>query len=659
MNVLKTMRGMKLLKGLLWVVVISFIAAIFTLWGGGLDYEKRGRSFWGADYAVKVGGATIPPEIFRLQYRFYERQMRDMLGTSFKASYLQGASARMADDMARQLILARMAKESGLSVSDAELVAYIQRIYKLQSPAEYSQLLSRLGVSATDFQEYMRLQLIVDKLSNLLTDTTFMTDDELKRIYQEQNDRYKATYCVVPAGAFQGKVPPVSAGDVKARYEKEKASLTLPERRSVDYVRLTDAVVKDLVPITDAQLKAFYEQHKEQYTIKADERRASHVLFRVDEKTPPAQIEAARKKAQDIYERAKKGEDFAKLAKQYSEDSSKDAGGDLGWFERERMVKPFSDAVFAQCKSVGEIVGPVQSQFGFHVIKLTGLGGSVKPFEEVKGQIHQTILFQDENLKQEQKQVCERVAKELADAKDQAAFKAVADKYKLTVASLPHPVGKDEGLGPMGRDPKLVAAVFKAPLNKWESFDMSKDSGAMKVLYKVTAISPAHPATLEDVKADLEQKIKMDKQFEMARQSAVALLASSRDTATLEANAKNEKYSARASESLGAKDYVPNVGKNLVYAKACLAAKVGQAVGPFKTDTGYVVAYVTERTSADMAKFPDEKTNLRKSQGEEYARQLMDDYVQRERKTLEKSKAISINTVLVEQFEPKGTETQS
>jgi len=659
MNVLKTMRGMKLLKGLLWIVVISFIAAIFTLWGGGLDYEKRGRSLFGADYAVKVEGVTIPPEIFKLQYRFYERQMRDMLGTSFKASYLQGASARMADEMARQLILARMAKDYGLSVSDSELVAYIQKVYKLKTPEEYTQLLSRLGVPAAEFQEYMRLQLLVDKLKDLLTDTTFVSDDELKRIYQEQNDRYKATICIVPTGAFQDKVARATETEIKARYEQEKAGLTMPEKRSVDSLRLTDAAVKDLVPVTDAQMRAFYEQNKQQFSVKADQRRASHILIKVEGKAPPAQIEAARKKALEILERAKKGEDFSKLAAQYGEDSTKTSGGDLGWFSRERMVKPFSDAVFDQCKTVGEIVGPIQTQFGFHVIKLTGLGGSTKPFEDVKAQIQQTILLKDEKLKQEQKKVFDRVAKELADAKDQTAFKAVADKYKLTIKSLPHPAAKDDGLGAAGKDPKLMEAVFKAPLNKWESFDMTKESGAAKVFYEVTAVMPAHPATLDDMKADLERKITQDRQFEMAHQAALALLASSKDAATLEANAQKNSFTARASDSLGAKDNIPNLGKNLSFAKACLAAKVGQAVGPFKTASGYVVAYVTDRTSADMAKFPDEKANLRKAQGEEYSRQLMDDYTQRERSALEKKKAISINTVLVEQFEPKGTEAPS
>jgi peptidyl-prolyl cis-trans isomerase D len=658
MNVLKTMRGMKLLKGLLWIVVISFVAAIFTLWGGGLDYEKSGRSLFGADYAVRVGRQTISPEIYKLQYRFYERQMRDMLGNNFKASFLQGAPARMADDMANQLILAGMAKDYGLTVSDVELVAYIQKAYRLTGSKDYSDLLSRLGVGAADFQEFIRLQLLVEKLRGLLANSTFVSDEELLRLYKEQNERYKAMIAIVPFGGFQTKVPAVTDAELKARFEKEKAGQTLPERRGVDYLRITEGTTRDLVTVSDSQIKAYYDDHKDQFSIPADQRRASHILVKVDPKAPAADLDAARKKAQEALDRAKRGEDFAKLAGQYSQDGTSGNGGDLGWFARDRMVKPFSDAAFDQCQSVGQIVGPVQTQFGFHVIKLTGLGGGLKPFDEVKQQIRQTLVLQDPTFKQAQKEAGERVAKELEAAKDQAAFKALADKYKLTISSMPHPVSQQDPIGPLGSDPKLMAAVFKAPANTWEPFDLPKESGSSKVFFKVTSIVAAHPVKLEDVKQDLEQAIKKDKAFEMAHQAAVTLLGSSPDAAALQANAQKSSYPARPSESLTSKDYIPNVGKNAAIARAFLAARTGQAVGPIKFENGYLVAYVTERTSADMAKFSGEKADLRQNQGEEYARQVMDDYTQRERAALEKKKAISVNSVLIKQFEPTGSEGQ-
>ena len=417
MNVLKTMRGMKLLKGLLWVVVISFIAAIFTLWGGGLDYEKSGGTLFGADYVVKVESATVSPELYRLQYRFYERQMRDMLGDSFKESFLQGTPKRIAEDMASQLIIAQMARQYGLSVSDEELVAYIQKMHSFQDPkSDYPQFLSRLGVSAADYQEYVRLTLLNNKLASLLEDSAYVSDEEVKRLYQEQEEKYRAMIAIVPTLAFMDKVQPPTAEELKARFEKEKADWKIPEKRSVDYVKIDAAAVKDLVAIDDAALREYYQKNLAQYSVPSDQRRASHILIKANPGATPAEVDATRKKAEELYERAKKGEDFAKLAEQNSEDGSKANGGDLGWFGRDRMVKPFADAVFDQCKAVGDIVGPIQSQFGFHVVKLTGLGGEAKPFEDVKNQIRQALLLQDPQFKEQQAKATAGLIAELEKA---------------------------------------------------------------------------------------------------------------------------------------------------------------------------------------------------------------------------------------------------
>lgn len=661
MNVLKTMRGMKLLKGLLWIVVISFIAAIFTLWGGGLDYEKHKGGLFGANYVVKVESATISPELYRLQYRFYERQMKDMLGDNFKSSFLQGSPQRIADDMASQLISAQMAKEYGLSVSDEELVAYIQKMHNFQDPKnDYPLFLNRLGVSAGDYQEFVRLSLLLDKLKNLVGDSAYVGDEELKRLYREQEEKVRAMIAIVPTQAFLEKVPPPTAEEIKARFEKEKADWKIPEKRAVDYLKLDNAAVKDLVNIDDAAVRAYYQNNIAQYSTPKDQRRASHILIRVDQNAKPAEIEAAKKKAQALYERAKRGEDFAKLAEQNSEDGSKANGGDLGWFGRERMVKPFADAVFDQCKAVGDIVGPVQSQFGMHVIKLTGLGGDVKPFDDVKKQIRQTLLLQDAKYKEQQAKLLADLTGEFKKAaEDDAAFKALAEKKKITVSSLKKKVGREDSISAMGSDPKIKEAVFEAPAGKWQSVDVTSDAGSQVVFFKVAEISPEHPATLEDVKDELQIKIKREKAAEMARQAALALRAGSKDATTLEAAAQKAGYNARQSESIGVKDQVPNVGRDPALVKALLAAPLGGMAGPTKTTNGYVVACVTEKTDADMAKFDSKKAELRQQQAEEYSRQVVEDWVQRRRKVLEEKKAISFNQYYIDQLEPHGEQAPS
>jgi peptidyl-prolyl cis-trans isomerase C len=141
----------------------------------------------------------------------------------------------------------------------------------------------------------------------------------------------------------------------------------------------------------EAAMRKFYDEHKDQFATK-DQVQASHILFKAESKD--GEDPAKAKACADVLAKAKKpGADFGELAKKYSDDSSKDKGGDLGYFERERMVKPFAEAAFAM--KVGEISACVKSPFGYHIIKKTGeKGPEQKSFEDVKDKIGQIMSQQ-------------------------------------------------------------------------------------------------------------------------------------------------------------------------------------------------------------------------------------------------------------------------
>lgn len=651
MNVLKTVRNMGFLKILLWIIVISFLAAMFTIWGGGMDVEKKGGSLFGADYAVKVGKDSFSPGVFRLQYRFYVERLRQMMGDQFKEDFLRGAPQNIADQMAKQLIEARMARSYGLSVSDEELVTAIQRVYKFKDPkTEYPAMISRMGVTADEYQELFRNDLLVNKLNALLADSTFIPDSELKSKYVEENDKYKATVAVVSTASFLSKAPDPTPDEVKARFEKDKSTLTIPEKRTIDYVTVSPAQLRNQVKLDDAQVRAYYEAHKAEFSSQAGERRASHILIKASDTDKPAVVEAARKQAQEIYDKIKAGADFATLAKQFSQDSSASSGGDLGWFGRQAMVKPFADAVFDQCKAVGDVVGPVQSQFGFHIIKLTGIGGETKPFEQVQGQVRQTMLLQDPTYQAQAKKLYDEASKAIASAKNDDALKAAAGKWGVRV-NTSTPFSKDEPMGFLGRDEKIAGAVFGAKQGEWSDLVPLRDG---IVRFKVTAITPAHPATLEDVRAKITADLKREKASDMARAAAYALAASAKDAASFEAEAKKENYGVQTTSSLKATDYIPGVGKNVALGKALLAGKVNSAVGPVAVNPGWAVGYVTERATADMKKFEQDKDSFSRTQRQEHAQQIIDDYVEGERKVLEAKKEILFNTEAIKQMEPSS-----
>ncbi len=649
MNVLKRMRSMQVLKILLWVVVLSFLLAMFTVWGGGQEAEKGGHSLLGRDYAVKVGSDILPPGAYRLQYRFYAERVRSMLGKNFKRSFLKGAPQRIASQLADQLILGQMAKKYGLRVSDQEVAQTIERLYHFKNPkTEYPVMLSRLGVSAQDYQAMVRNELLVQKLQNLLSDTAYLPDSELQRLYKEKNEKFNAMVAIAGKNAFMAKVGPITQAELKARYEKEKKTLETPEKRTLEYVEVAPAVLRKSIKITDAQVRAYYEDHIKDFSIPATERRASHILIKVAKDAKPAVVAAAKKKAEEIYKKAKAGEDFAKLAKEYSQGPTASRGGDLGWFGRQSMVKPFADAVFDQCKAVGDIVGPVRTQFGFHVIKLTGIGGQAKPFDEVKEQVRQTMLLSDPSYVKQAEKLEKDAEKALGEAKDDAAMKAAAKKFGLQVRDQMVPVSKTDAIGILGKDAKLSEAVFKAMPKQWSEPVTVKKNW---VRFKVTKVIPAHPSTFEEARSGLMKEIRDEKASEMAEQAAKTLLKDARDAKALEAAAKKMGLQARQTGLQNAKGYVPGVGQDRDLNKALLAAGKGDRVGPVKVKTGWVVAYVTDHQAADMKKFEADKTSFAKSQRDQIASRIMQDYVAQRMKQLEKEKAIHYNMKLIKQME--------
>jgi peptidyl-prolyl cis-trans isomerase D len=181
---------------------------------------------------------------------------------------------------------------------------------------------------------------------------------------------------------------------VKAFYEQNPAQFQTPEVAKIEYLLLTQDAIAAQIRIDPAEVRHAYDANAKQYTTN-EERQASHILIAVKPDASAAEKAAAKKKAEELAEKARaKPDAFAELAKANSQDPGSAAqGGDLGSFARGAMVKPFEDAVFAA--KVGDIVGPVETSFGYHVIKVTGITPAhVQAFDEVKGRIEADLKRQ-------------------------------------------------------------------------------------------------------------------------------------------------------------------------------------------------------------------------------------------------------------------------
>lgn len=438
-------------------IILALLIVPFALWG--VDSYLRHS---GTETAVaKVNGQSITSQEFDRVMKQQQERLRTALGSRFDPALLDRPEVRQSalDNLINERVLSMEAARVGMNVPDALLAQIIANIPNFQENGQFSQgryeeVLRSQGMTPTMFEGRVRQSLMIEQLSDGLVRAAFMprsTQDRLIGLVEQQREISQVTLQPEQFAA-QVKIDPAA---VKAYYDKHREEFRTPEQARVEYVVLSADELAAQMAASDEEIKKYYEEHRSQYQ-EPEQRQASHILIAVPANASAAQKEAARVKAEQVAKEAKQNPaDFAKLAKQYSQDPGSAAnGGDLGYFPRGAMVKAFEDAAFKMSK--GEIAGPVQSDFGFHIIQLTGIkGGKVRALSEVRNEIAEEI----------KKQKAEKRFAELAENFSNVVYeqpdslKPVADGLKLKVQTSGW-IGKNGGETALLNHPKLLQAIF-------------------------------------------------------------------------------------------------------------------------------------------------------------------------------------------------------
>ncbi|WP_457353023.1 peptidylprolyl isomerase [Roseateles sp. P5_D6] len=397
---------------------------------------------------------------------------------------------------------------------------------------------------------------------------------------------------------FAAKLNPSDA-DVEAFYKEpaNAAKFQLPESAQIQYVVLDlDALKKD-VKFSEDDLQNYYKENAARYGV-PEERRASHILIKVERNAPAEERAKAKAKAEEILAQVRKNPgEFAALAKKNSQDEGSGAnGGDLDFFSRGAMVKEFDAAVYAMKQ--GEISNLVETDFGYHIIQLTGTrGGDKKPFEAVRTEVENEV----------RKQLAQRRYSEAAEQfgnlvyEQSDSLQPAADKLKLqvqtaTVQRQPQP----GAAGPLA-SPKLLEAVFgNDALRNKRNTEAVETGPSQLVSAHVTQHNPARVPPLADVKDKVREQLVHKLAAEQARKAGEARLAAMKanpaDTAGLEAavsvsRAKPQNLTRTQLEAVLGAD----------------AAKLPAAVGVAADDGGYVVVRINQLQPRDAAVIDDKR----------------------------------------------------
>ena len=369
---------------------ILIIALVFIFWGVG---GYRGSS----NSVAQVNDEVITYEEFQKAYERLANQYRDQFGGNIPKGLLESIDleGQTLEQLIQRSLLRQGAVKMGILVSDFEVQQAVEKMEAFRSNGSfnvelYQNILSSSGMTPASFEETMRTDLLAGKVIEHLSRFAKLTPLEINDQFAYDNEQVKVEYVSFSGTNFKDKVE-TGAEQLLTYYDENKENYMTEPQVKLQFLAFPyDSA--DKPAISEEDLESFYRANFSRYAT-PEQRSAHHILFKTSEDDSQDVLAEKKNKAAQILELARSGEDFSELAKQYSEGPSGPRGGDLGSFSRGRMVKPFDDAVFSLKE--GEISDIVETQFGFHIIKLDKIEPAhTRTLEEVKGEIEAEIQAQ-------------------------------------------------------------------------------------------------------------------------------------------------------------------------------------------------------------------------------------------------------------------------
>lgn len=515
------LQGFRNHKRWMMAVIIGPISIAFVATG----VYSYSRSNAEDNLLAVVGGSKILPEQFDQVKREQLDRLRQQMGDSFKSDILDNQEARAAllGRMISDRALAVEVAKEGIVVSKEQAIAVIKSAGSFQingkfDPELYKRFLSSQGKTDEGFvaelQRSLANQVMVDNVQ-ATSPVAKVTAEQLNKLLRE---RREVKVLVFPAQQYLGQVS-VTEEQAKAYYDGHKDEFVKPESEKVQYVVLTPDQFKSVKP-TEEEVKTFYEQNAKRFAA-PEQRRARHILigFGSDEK-------AAQKTAEELAAALRANPDsFAAEAKAKSIDKgSAVEGGDLGWFGKGAMVPAFEQAVFGAKK--GDIVGPVRTEYGFHVIQVTDAkGGQVPPLAQVRAQIE--AEYGQQMAQKKYAESADGFSNMVYEQSD--SLQPVIDRYGLTPVTVEN-VTKN-GLNPQTADGKMLNAHMIDLLFSSEAINEKRNTQAIEVAPNVLVAarvlehSPAADLPFDEVKAAITQKLRAEAAIAAAREAGEKKLA--------------------------------------------------------------------------------------------------------------------------------------
>ena len=512
------------------MMMLMFLMIIPAFVLVGVDGFKSIRA--GGDAVATVGSHSITQGEWDAAHKSEVDRLR-ATAPNMDAKMLDSHEARYVtlERLVRDRVLSEAVQDSRLSTSDARLARELQQsptIAALRRPdgtidiERYRQLAANQGLTTDGFEARVRTQLSQRQVEAGLVSTAFSPAELAEVSLNAFYERREVQLARFNPADYAAKIAPSDA-EIEAYYQANSALFQAPELANIEYVVLDLDTVKKSIVLNEPDLKTYYEQNVGRLSGK-EELRASHILINAPKEMPADDRKKARERADAVLAQVRKApEAFADIARKNSQDAgSAPNGGDLDYFGRGAMVKPFEDAAFALKK--GDVSDVVESDFGFHIIKVTDIKSpKQRSFEELR-----PLIESDLKTQQAQRKFAETAEAFTNGVYEQSdSLKPVAERLNLDVKTASdlqrHVVPGGKGVL---ANPKFLAAIFSP-----DSLEKKRNTEAIEVAVnqlaaaRITQYTGARTRPLTEVRANVKDRLVAVQSAEMAKKDGVDKLA--------------------------------------------------------------------------------------------------------------------------------------
>ena len=586
-------------------LVIALVFVFFGVGSFGDDAQVQ--------IIVTVDDAPVTLQEFQRAYRNVEANYREIYKERFTPELAQQMNLRQQtlDQLVDTKLWAKEARRIGFRASDEDVRQEIAtsptfHSYGSFSPDRYRRLLRYLRMTPQEFEEQQRNRLVIERFQKFIDGSIRATDYEIEELFRFEQEEVNLAFLKIASADLVDLVT-IAEQQVREFYTNNTESFRIPERVRLHYVSYAPEDFESDASVSEDEVLDFYNTHKDDRFTEEKQVQARHILFSLADGVSDERKADTRSMAQGILERARKGEDFAALAEEYSQDTGTASnGGDLGLFGRGRMVKPFEEAAFDM--EVGQVSDLVETTFGFHIIKVEAIQPErIKPLEEVADTVTEELLERKSRAIAEKRAREDR--KNIADGTTLLQF---AESVGLEAKETPL-VNQNETIPGLGRRPKLVETAFgQSPGQISDPIQVDNTWFLVSLTERVPSRIPAFTAVQEEV----EERYRSEQAERLAQEKADKLLTKLKETKDLASLAKAEALTVEETGTFARRGgYIPKIGvvPDLKTEAFRLTPESPVASKSYTWGGNTFVAVLKEHIPADPEQLEEQRDALRQS----------------------------------------------